>query len=290
MASLALTATLVLATTLPAGCTATSPASVQPGALDTPAAPDDGGSAAFSAPQGQQASAPGSATASVSGADAASEASAGTGGEAIFPGASAGATPALAAGTGAEPPLEGEAAGMPAPDFLDAAQQKLYRQALAVSVFLYNGNANPDAAFPPPDDASLPESPGTVQVDGLTYTYAFGRYKHYADFEAMLQAVFTPEYVANVLGGNPPVFLNRDGRLAVLALENAQSAFPSGTPSGFELVQRTDDEILFYVQFSIEAPESEDGGASGNAYTLSCPVQLCHTENGWRVAQLSVSG
>ena len=200
-----------------------------------------------------------------------------------------------------EPPLNEMAQSQPVPDFLNAEQTQLFQHAFcaAGSFLMACGTAGVDD-FPLADGSPAPrEEYETIELDGMTYLVAQGRYRQWDDFQAMLDGLFTPEYQRELLGLDEewaPIFRsNEDGLLCYIdAGRGSDIEYDwNEKPDTYELVSQTEDEIVFdlvghYANF--ETAEFDEDGMPHptEEYTQSFPIRMVRTAQGWRVAEIHV--
>lgn len=200
-----------------------------------------------------------------------------------------------------EPPLLEWMADQPVPEFLEEEQQALFLHAFSAANFLMgcstsfiNNYPDREGNVPYSDALSNRE---TVERNGWTYYVAVGRYAYWDNFKAMMDSLFTQGYQEELLnasiGNSDPVprfFSDEDGRLCYLEFERG-SDLEYGwcdTPDSYELVSRTENEILFdlvghYVHLSSEVVDGKP--VLLDEYTLSYPIRMEKTEAGWRFSE-----
>lgn len=200
-----------------------------------------------------------------------------------------------------EPPLSDSTKAQPVPDFLDTDQQALFLHAFEAANFLMGCETSYVDRFPF-DDGSMPDLDHfqTVELGGDLYVISVGRYARWADFKAMMDALFTSEYQEELLyftrahGTPQPLFTStEDGRLCYLDASRGSSLEYgwSGTPDSYQLVRRTEDEIVFdligHYAVLAEAPEgAEEPLIITGETTEAYPIRMERTEDGWRVAEI----
>ena len=170
-----------------------------------------------------------------------------------------------------EPPLTDYEQARPAPEFLDEEQQDLYRRAGSVYTHLFGGMTNEveySDTFPL---GTYPNGPAETFEDGeYTYVYSRGRYRNWADFEALVSGVFTEAFFdgKNDAGGGYPIFREKDGRLCFLDLGRGTGDCRNfHFPDTFELLYQSEDEISFYVvgSYSLMYPREGESTAERDA-------------------------
>lgn len=205
------------------------------------------------------------------------------------------ATPAPQA---AEPPILDWMADQPVPDFLDAEQQDLFLRAFSAANFLIGCSTSSVDEYPLAD-GTLPERGDyeTVTLDnGWTYLVAQGRYAQWADFQAMLDSVFTPEYQEELLwtesldGERFPTFTStEDGRLCFLDAGRGSSLEYgwADTPDTYELVSRSEDVVEFDLigHYAVLEDDTGDEPTVSGITTERYPIRMERTAAGWRIAE-----
>lgn len=200
-----------------------------------------------------------------------------------------------------EPPIPDWLADAPVPDFLDPDQQELFLRAQAAASFLMGCEAaSVDLDFPL-FDGTMPEITAweTVTLDnGQTYLVSAGRYAQWDDFAAMLDGLFTPAYQQELLttemgdGTLLPRFTElEDGRMACLDVSRGSSLEYDwcDTPDSFELVSRSEEEILFdLVGHYADLTAEPDTQGLRPQYTQHYPIRMEHTDRGWRFSEFHV--
>lgn len=200
-----------------------------------------------------------------------------------------------------EPPLLDWMENQPVPDFLDEDQQQLFLRAYSAAAFLMGCGTGVIEEYPLPD-GSLPDRSGPdwaqyVEYDGWSYLISVGRFRQWDDFQAMLDGLFTPEYQEELLhsemgdGESLPLFrATEDGLLCYLDTGRG-SDLEYGwcdTPDSYELVSRTEDEIVFHLigHYAVLDYDGEtDMPVPVDEYNIAYPIRMERTENGWRVAE-----
>lgn len=194
-----------------------------------------------------------------------------------------------------QPPLTQEDLELPVPDFLPPELQQLYRRAHNVYEHLFIETTGCEYAetFEP---GTFPETPPeTFEADGLRYRYARGRYKSWADFDALVHSVFTHrlfQALNGIEGHSSGLYAERDGALCFVDLirPTAHTRNPN-FPDTFVLLEQTEDLIRFHAvgYYSCLYPlEGEDMGTrdarlrAGYEYTEEFELILVRTEEGWR--------
>ena len=178
------------------------------------------------------------------------------------------------------------------PDFLDGEQQLLYRRALCVYSHLFGGDNAEVCRW---EEGDPYPSGDAVEHNGLPYTKATGRYAAWEDFDAMVHSVFTDDFWTrrNAIQRGE-LFLNIDGALHFVWASRGMYYYTGNVPDTFELVSRSEDEIVFTLtgHYSFpwpkegESPEDRDRRLEqGWEYTIDFPMKLVRTEAGWRFDQ-----
>ena len=146
---------------------------------------------------------------------------------------------------------------------------------------LFRGNPSHVEDFPREDGTWY--QPGTLsqEIDGKLYYRAWNRYENWADFEAMVRAVFTDEYADALLAEG--TFRNRDGVLWYAA-DTAQPdpAYQGGRTDNFLTVDRyvgySEVENSFKEFTLLAHYEGENG-----VFVRELPLRAEYTEEtGWR--------
>lgn len=200
----------------------------------------------------------------------------------------------------AEPPIPDWMADQPVPEFLDAEQQDLFRRAFAAANFLM-GPVKASVEDFPLEDGSMPElgEYETVGLDGgWIYLVAQGRYARWADFQAMLDGIFTPAYQEELLWGENmdgerfPIFTaDGEGRTCFLDLERGSSLEYgwADVPDTYELVSQSEDAVEFYlVGHYADLTVQPDETGTRPLSTERWPIRMERTADGWRVSEFHV--
>lgn len=197
-----------------------------------------------------------------------------------------------------EPPLSERTLAQPVPKFLDEEQKALFLHAYEAAQFLLASNV---PEYPRPDGSTL-ESREPIEVGDENrygvYEVATGRYGWWADFKAMVEDIFTPEYLAKLgvrenapLEDFPCFTSTQEGRLCYLAWSKGDGdPFYSAcdTPDSYELVSQSETEITFRLigHYVTEAYFNAPGTPeAAEETTRSFPIRMVKTDAGWRVAQ-----
>lgn len=149
--------------------------------------------------------------------------------------------------------------GVPVPDFLPEDQQLLYQAAYYMYYhFSLAGGFAPDMDAKPVRDEAYGE---------IDY-YPDRGFASYADFEAALDAVFTPEFKQSLL--NFPMYLNEDGKLYSATGARGANIYYQG--EHFEQGTMADERIEFTLVGEYSSEEGEQ----------PIPITLIKTDAGWR--------
>lgn len=205
-------------------------------------------------------------------------------------------TPAPTLDFSKEPPLDEFSASIAVPDFLTEEQQDLYRRAHCVYLNLFGvTTAFVDYMGDPPRQIG---SSDTVVIDEMTYTFSYGRYRKWADFDALVHAVFTEKFwnehnnSVSAVGKPWILFREYNGALCYLETQKGQGDYYNGNfPDEFRVEKQTEEEISFTLigHYSPVWPKEGETSEERNArlerefeYTLEFPIRMVLTENGWR--------
>ena len=185
-----------------------------------------------------------------------------------------------------EPLVEESCFDYPMPDFLTEDQQNLYRQAhyLFRLLMMYPDEIEDMPRVDGKDfDTAYPTMYLTVpDPDG--YAVGFcpvnGRYSTWTDFVSMGTAVFTDELFEKLYQKN--FFRINDGTYYLNEREGSGYYYEDPAVS-YNLISSTDTEIEFEaVKHIFRFPDTEDDAAK----TISLPVKMILTEEGWRVSMM----
>ena len=205
-------------------------------------------------------------------------------------------TPVPALDFSKEPPLDEFSASIAVPDFLTPEQQDLYRRAHCLYLNLFGvTSANVDHLGEAPRQIG---SSDTVVIDEMTYTFSYGRYRKWADFDALVHAVFTEKFwnehnnFVSAVGKPWILFREYNGALCYLETQKGQGDYYNGNfPDEFRVEKQTEEEISFTLigHYSPVWPKEGETSEERNArlerefeYTLEFPIRMVLTENGWR--------
>lgn len=164
------------------------------------------------------------------------------------------------------------------PGFTNMAEEYLR----AREVFrLFLGDPSHVEDFPREDGTWY--EPGTLsqEIDGKLYYRAWNRYENWADFEAMVRAVFTDEYAGTLLAEG--TFLNRDGVLWYAAdTVQPDPAYQGGRSDNFLVVDRyaeSGEAEGTVTEFTLLAHYDKEEGL----FIRELPLRAVYTgETGWR--------
>ena len=180
----------------------------------------------------------------------------------------------------------------PVPEFLDAEQQQLYRQAKTAFWEFALSSDGFDSTAP----AEL-----SVEVDGLTYYPCDGSITSWADFESSMLAVFTQDYFTQLNKGASytdeagkehirTTFMERDGRLYFIGGARGANITFEG-PETFELISESDTEIKFNVVGQYRDISYTDGveSVADTPTTEKKPLTMVKGPDGWRFSEFSLA-
>lgn len=192
-----------------------------------------------------------------------------------------------------EPPLDEFSASIAVPDFLTEEQQDLYRRAHCLYQNMFGGETTALDDIRADVDMGR-DGPEVIEQDGLRYYPATGRYRNWADFDAVVHGLFTDDFWQrrnrNAMDG-PPIYKEIDGRLWMADISRGNSGYNGNFPDEFRLESQSGDSILFTLigHYSDEQPREGETFEERDArleqeyeYTLEFPIRLVLTENGWR--------
>ena len=192
-------------------------------------------------------------------------------------------------------PLDERALSRAVPDFLDARQQTLYRQAAALYDAMFGGETTGiDYKFPAPGAPLDAYSTYTPDGSDCTYISSHSRWS-WADFDRVVHGVFTDRLWAELnetdLNGSPSVYIEHDGQLYILDCSYGDQYYSNVFPDEFALVEQTDERIDFTVTAHYSYPYPREGESyeerdermrTSCEFTLTFPVVLLRTDAGWR--------
>ena len=184
-------------------------------------------------------------------------------------------------------------ASIPAPDFLSDEQKTVYRQGHELYTLLFGGDTSAV-------DASASGTRETVELDGVTYQIAAGKYKNWSDFSRDVNAVFTKDlWNQRNNTSDIPIYREHNGKLCFRDISMSQSPyFNPNFPDEFSLQQQSKDSISFYVtgHYALPYPlEGETGEQRDQRlkddfeYTRDILTTMDRTENGWRLSEFTTS-
>ena len=195
-------------------------------------------------------------------------------------------------------PLSSYAQSTAVPDFLDADQQLLYRQAYTLYTSLFGPITAAIDTWPGPWPAPV-DSPLSheVQVDGEFYYPATGLFARWDDLETAVLSVFTREFWdrhndrQHNDGSHYSIYTNVDGQTYYIAAARGNHGTNPNFPDTFHLPTRTETEISFVLtghyseNYPLEGESFEERDARlADHWETYCgfPMKLVLTENGWR--------
>lgn len=184
-------------------------------------------------------------------------------------------------------PLDDDVTTGPVPDFLDADQQMLYRQALTMYRHIFGANTESVDDWP----GGTGHQDSTMTPDG--YTHATGLYSNWDDFEEAVLSVFTREFwdTRNDFRDGLPTYKNIDGQLHYIAAARGSYGYNATFPETFRLVERTEDTISFIMTgyysepWPMEGESYEERDARLESYwdySIEYSMRMVRTEQGWR--------
>lgn len=192
--------------------------------------------------------------------------------------------------TDADVPLDDRSLALAVPDFLDAQQQLLYRQAAALYDAMFGGETTGiDDAFPAPSGVSDEHSTYTPEGSEYTYVSSAGRYQSWADFDRVVHGVFTDRLWTELNG--TPIYIEHDGQLYILDASYGDQYYNPVFPDEFTLVEQTNERIEFTVTAHYSYPYPHQGESyeerdermkTSFEFTLTFPIVLLRTDEGWR--------
>lgn len=196
-----------------------------------------------------------------------------------------------------EPPILDWMEDQPVPGFLDEEQQDLFLRAYSAANFLMGCSTGSVEEYPLAD-GTMPQRGEYERLtldNGWSYLVAQGRYARWDDFQAMLDAIFTPEYQEELLyredgsGERVPVFTETpEGGMCFLQADRGSDMEYdwADTPDTYELVTMDDDTVEFRLIGHYAVLGEEDGElAVQGIITRDYPIRMERTEDGWRVAE-----
>ena len=187
-----------------------------------------------------------------------------------------------------EPVLDKKTLNIPVPNFLTDEQQLLYRNACQIYADTFAFDTSQIDLKWLEDSIQYKE----VEIDGVPYLLAQGRYARWADFDALIHSVFTNTcWNIHNNSDNLTYYVEYDGQLAFFRANKGESTtYNPYFSDEFELVSQTDEEIVFNVigHYNIERPGSNPEKynivlSNGYDYTKEFPIRLVLTDSGWRV-------
>lgn len=183
-----------------------------------------------------------------------------------------------------EPPLTYSDKTSPPPDFLDEEQQYLYLRAKTIYPAIRRSTTSIDDSFPPEEQSGPVQYEIVQDENGFSYHISTGRYRQWADFEAMMRSIFTEEYFYTLIevGAERPIIFERNGLLCYLEADTG-SRWGYQTPDEYNLLEKTETAITFEVIGHYESHEYEDV-----IETEAFPIRMVRTEEGWRFDQFAV--
>ena len=187
----------------------------------------------------------------------------------------------------AELPLDTRAQRLTKPKFLSNEQKKLYQKANTLYRALFGGDTWSIDYFDAPEDYVFDNE--TVELDGVTYRIAKGRYADWEVFDAVIHGLFTDEFwrSRNRTAEGYELFREYEGKL-VFAEASRDSGLYYRDDRGdeFELVSQTEDEIVFtltgHYRIPLERENDNPYDDDGVYYEDEFTVRMVRTEDGWR--------
>ena len=188
-------------------------------------------------------------------------------------------------------------------DFLTEEQIQLYRKAAEIYPLFIGHSDGIDTLHLALQGASIDEQqlylanyqmrddiPEFYQMNDLTYAFCRGAYQTMDDFRELCLSVFTDAYfdALNDTGLNIPTFIQINGYLyhIVASKGGAFGYNPKKFPDTYTLDSQSDTEIRFHVTgYYVDSPDEQDYST-----TLTFPIRLTLTDNGWRFSQYADAG
>lgn len=190
-----------------------------------------------------------------------------------------------------DPPLSNDELLMAVPDFLSADQQMLYRKASNVYSHLF-GCSTDSVEYRETLDYNIGEYEHFGNETGGVYCISQGRYCNWNDFEKLVLSVFTEDFF---ITKNRMRFIEHEGKLAFVdAARGGAEFYNHNFEDDFELISKSDDEIIFYVigHYSQMRPlkgesfeERDVRVATRWEVTDKFTIRMLKTESGWRFDQ-----
>jgi len=187
------------------------------------------------------------------------------------------------------------------PDFLTEEQKTIYQQAHELYTRMFISDTTGIEYSDLWSDDEHKESYETVEINGMKYYIARGKYRNWGEFDEAIHAVFTDEFWVehNTLETGDNIYVERDGKLCILELtKGAGYYYNENFPETFELIEQTDTSIFFIVTgyYSPVWPRENETGEQRNErrrqeyeYTISFSIHMILTKNGWRFSEFSTA-
>lgn len=201
----------------------------------------------------------------------------------------------------AEPPLDEYDWSAAVPSFLTREQQLLYLQARSLYQHMWGGDTTGIDRYPRADGSTVSGQYSSVELDGINYTVARGRYKNWTDFESTILSVFTKELFDSSneieLG---PIYLSHQKQLYIIDIgRGSNECYNTNFPDDFELISQTEEKIQFNVighfsqaWYPIGDETSQEVSERLNRsydYTMSVPVEMVKQDGEWRFSEFELA-
>ncbi len=180
---------------------------------------------------------------------------------------------------------------------LDWEQTEQYRKAQDLALLLFGGDASKVHGL----NADANQAPEQHYTQGdWTYDAANGYYAKWADLQKDIAKFFTADWWAQRNGDNseyPPTYIEHNGYTYTLGSQFGDSDYNPRFHDTYRLVEKTEDKIVFTVTGYYSEPFLKEGEtqedrdarlAAAPEYTITYPVTMVRTEDGWRFSEFHV--
>ena len=180
---------------------------------------------------------------------------------------------------------------------LDREQTEQYRKAQDLASLLFGGDASQIIGL----NGGTETAPEQEYTQGdWTYSAANGLYARWEDLQNDVLQYFTADWWAQRNGDNseyPPIYVEHNGYTYTLGSQYGDNDYNPRFPDTYRLVEKTEDKIVFTVtgHYSSKFPnegetleERDQRLETAPDYTISFPVTMVRTEDGWRFQEFHV--